>query len=183
MTTKYIFKSKRLGFRNWKKTDLDEFAKINENPKVMEYFPKTLTLNETENFIERTMKNFNEKGYNYFATEILETGEFIGFIGMGYETYDNEFYPATNIGWRLKESAWGKGYATEGAKKCIDYAFTELNIEKIIASCIPSNVNSERIMQKIGMTKKGEFIEPRFKDFPDYKKFICYEIKNTSKNI
>ena len=175
---KYLFKSERLGFRNWKKSDIDEFAKMNADRDVMEFFHKTLTKKETIEFINKTSKHYENNGYNYFATEIIDTGEFIGFIGMGYETYDNPFYPATNIGWRLKKSAWGKGYATEGAKECINYAFTELNIKKILASCVPNNKNSEKIMQKVGMVKKGEFIDPRFKDFPDYENFICYEIKN-----
>ena len=174
----YLFKSERLGFRNWRKSDLNAFAEMNADEDVMEFFPKTLTKDESKEFIDRTVKHYENKRYNYFAIELLKTNEFIGFIGMGYETYDNEFYPATNIGWRLKKSVWGKGYATEGAKRCIDYAFTELKIDKIAASCIPNNINSEKIMKKIGMIKKGEFIEPRFIDFPGFEKFVFYEIKN-----
>ncbi len=116
MKHKYIFKSKRLGFRNWKKEDLNDFAEINSDIDVMEHFPKVLTQQETAEFIERLQLHYEEKGYNYFATEILDTGELIGFIGLAFQEYETEFTPATDIGWRLKKSAWGKGYATEGAK-------------------------------------------------------------------
>ena len=162
------------------KSDIDDFADMNANKDVMAFFPNTMTKKESKEFIDKTLKNFESKKYCYFATELLKTREFIGFIGMGYETWDNPFYPATNIGWRLKKTAWGKGYATEGAKRCIDYAFSELNIDKILACCTLQNKKSEIIMKKVGMSKKGEFIEPRFIDFPGFEKFICYEIKKTN---
>ncbi len=105
----YIFITKRLGFRNWRHSDIKEFAKINADSEVMEHFPNTLSEKETENFIERQKKSYQERGYNYFATEILETGELIGFIGLAYQTYEAEFTPAVDIGWRLKKISLGQG--------------------------------------------------------------------------
>jgi len=174
----YIFKSERLGFRNWSKEDLDEFAEINVDSQVMEHFPKPLTKSETEEFIQRLQKHYSERGYNYFATEILGTGELIGFIGLAYQDYETEFNPATDIGWRLKKSTWGKGYATEGAKRCIEYAFNDFKLDRLISTCTENNARSENVMKKIGMAKKGEFNHPKLKEFPDYEKCIWYEIKN-----
>ena len=176
-TKKYIFNSERLGFRKWSINDLEEFSKINSDPKVMEYFPNTLSEKETESFIDRLKNHYNERGYTYFATEILATGELIGFIGLAYQTYETEFSPATDIGWRLKETAWGKGYATEGAKRCLEYAFKELKIDTIISTCTITNKSSENVMKKIGMFNKGEFNHPKLKEFPEYEKCIWYEIK------
>ena len=62
--SKYIFKSKRLGFRNWTKEDLNSFAEMNEDADVMEYFPKKLTKQETEEFIYRLQKHYNN-GFFY----------------------------------------------------------------------------------------------------------------------
>ena len=174
-TEKYIFKSERLGFRNWKLEDLTEFAEINSDPHVMEHFPKPLSYKETKEFILRLQKHYSKWGYTYYATEIIETGELIGFIGLAYQTYKTEFTPAMDIGWRLKKTAWGKGYATEGAKKCLAYAFSNLNSKRIIAVCTVNNTKSENVMKKIGMTKKGEFNHPNLKDFPAYEKCIYYE--------
>ncbi|MEE9437962.1 MAG: GNAT family N-acetyltransferase [Saprospiraceae bacterium] len=172
----YIFKSERLGFRNWTNNDLREFTEINADPEVMEHFPSTLSEKETEDLIQRLKKHFEEREYTYFATEILKTGELIGFIGLAYQTYETEFCPATDIGWRLKKTAWGKGYATEGAEKCIEYAFEELKISKIFSVCTVNNRNSENVMKKIGMTKKGEFNHPKLKDYPEYERCLWYEI-------
>ena len=182
MKKEYIFKSERLGFRNWTKDDLTEFAKINSDPEVMEYFPKTLTKQESSDFIDRLQKHYKKRGYNYFATEILETSELIGFIGLAYQVYQTEFTPATDIGWCLKKSAWGKGYATEGAKRCLEFAFNELGIHKIVSTCTIRNIRSENVMKKIGLVKKGEFNHPNLSDYPEYEKCIWYEIENKSCN-
>ena len=178
---KYIFKSKRLEFRNWKKEDLVEFAKINADLEVMEHFPKPLTKNETLSFILRLQNHYKKNGYSYFATEILETGELIGFIGLAYQDYETDFTPAVDIGWRLKKSAWGNGYATEGAKKCLDFAFNKLKLEKVISTYTVKNSKSENVMKKIGMVKKGGFNHPKLKEYPEYEKCICYEISRQHK--
>lgn len=176
MPNSYLFKSERLGFRNWKESDLDEFSKLNADPMVMEHFPYTLSGEETYAFIVRLKKHYNERGYTYFATDLLETGEFIGFIGLAFQDYVSEFTPNVDIGWRLKQSSWGNGYATEGAKRCLEYGFENLVFDKIIAVCTEQNDKSENVMKKIGMKKVGIFNHPKLKDFPEHEKCICYEI-------
>ena len=172
----YIFKSDRLGFRNWSNKDLDVFAKLNSNKEVMEHFPNTLSKKEVGKFIEKLRSHFEKNGFTYYATEILETKELIGMIGLAYQEYKTEFTPAIDIGWRLKSSTWGKGYATEGAKKCLEYAFSELGINKIISVCTTKNKKSENVMKKIGMIKVGEFNHPEMINNPEYEKHYCYEI-------
>jgi len=172
----YIFKSERLGFRNWKNSDIEEFAKLCADEEVMKHFPSILSREEVLNLIERMKQHYLDRAYTYFATEILDTQEFIGMIGLANQEYETPFTPATDIGWRLKRSAWGNGYATEGAKRCLDFAFNELNIEKIISVCTISNWKSENVMKKIGMTKKGEFDHPKMIAHPEYLKHYCYEI-------
>jgi len=98
MKNKYLFKSTRLGFRNWKTEDLLEFAKLNADEAVMEHFPKTLSNKEVIEFIGRLKRHFEENGFTYFATEILETKEFIGMIGLALQKYKTEFTPAIDIG-------------------------------------------------------------------------------------
>jgi len=172
----YIFKSKRLGFRNWRKEDLQEFAKLNADAAVMEHFPKTLSEIEVNNLIVELRKHFSDYGFTYYATEILETHEFIGMIGLAFQRYETAYTPAIDIGWGLKRSAWGKGYATEGATACMAYAFSDLGINKILSVCTTTNTKSENVMKKIGMTKIGEFNHPELVDYPKYERHVCYEI-------
>jgi len=175
MKKEYIFTSERLGLRNWLENDLEEFAKINADKEVMKHFPKTLTKDESLNLIKRLQNHYEKYNYTYFAVDILESGEFIGFIGLVYQTYESEFTPATDIGWRLKKSAWGKGYAPEGAKRCLDFAFNELKLDKIISTCTEKNYKSEKVMKKIGMKKVGGFNHPALTNYPEHGKCLCYE--------
>lgn len=178
MDNRYLFTSKRLGFRAWKATDLTAFAALNADKQVMQYFPKMLTISETKAFIDRLQNHYNIHGFTYFATEILETGYFIGFIGLAHQTYTSPFNPAVDIGWRLKQDTWGKGYATEGARQCIKYAFTTLQLKSIVAVCTKNNVPSQRVMRKIGMQKMGVFKHPALLDYPQLSTCFWYKITN-----
>lgn len=152
---------------------------MNADPEVMAHFPKTLKISETEELINKLKERFANYGYTYFATEILTSGEFIGFIGIVYQDYETEFNPATDIGWRLKKSAWGKGYATEGALKCLSYGFKELQLDRILSVCTVGNVKSENVMKKIGMKKLGEFLHPNLVDYPEHQHCLLYQIERS----
>lgn len=177
MDKQYFFQSKRLGFRNWLPEDLPPFAEMNADEEVMEHFPKPLSRQETVDSIERLQKHYAVHGHTYYAVDILETGEFIGFIGLAYQDYETAFNPSIDMGWRLRKVAWGKGYATEGAKRCLAHAFTDLQFNRLIAVCTVQNQKSENVMQKIGMIKQGEFKHPNLTAFPDYETCLWYEIR------
>lgn len=175
MKHKYIFTSERLGFRNWKSEDAESLFEINSDKRVMEFFPNVATKEETIDFIERMKTQFQNKGFCYFAVDKLENNEFIGFIGISEQTYDSQFTPCVDIGWRLKFSEWNKGFATEGAKRCLDFALNNLKIETIYSIAPKINLKSELIMTKIGLQKQYEFEHPllmndlRLKDCVLYK--------------
>ena len=73
----YLFKTERLGIRNWRKDDLFEFAKMGKDKEVMKYFPSLLSEQQTLNLMERMQVQFEEKDYAYLAVEVLENQEFI----------------------------------------------------------------------------------------------------------
>lgn len=177
MKNQYLFTSERLGFRNWTKEDLDHLAEMNADTEVMQYFPHTLSREESKNLLGRLQDQFTQNGYTYFAVEVLLTGEWIGFIGLAYQSYVSDFTPAIDIGWRLKKSSWGNGYATEGAQRCLAFASKNIKLEKVVATCTANNTPSENVMKKIGMSKKGDFIHPELKDHPALEKCIWYAIK------
>ena len=89
------------------------------------------------------------KGFCYFAVDTLNNRDFIGFIGISEQTFQSDFTPCIDIGWRLSQDQWGKGYATEGAKRCLDYAFNDLKLKNIKAICPSINDKSERVMSKL----------------------------------
>jgi len=98
--------------RQWKKQDFSAFAKLNADSEVMEYFPNTLSTKESNAIAEKCKTLIKENGWGFWATELIETGEFIGFIGIHNPKETLPFSPCTEIGWRLLRNFWGKGYAT-----------------------------------------------------------------------
>jgi RimJ/RimL family protein N-acetyltransferase len=174
----YIFTSDRLGFRNWSLSDIEKMHEINSDPKVMEFFPSIPTKEQTTEFIKRMTKQFKDKGFCYFAVDKLENNEFIGFIGLSEQTYETDFTPCIDIGWRIKSSEWNKGFATEGAKKCLDYAFETLKLKEVYSVAPKINLKSEHIMIKIGMKKQYEFEHPLLKDHNELETCILYKSSN-----
>ncbi|EEI93036.1 acetyltransferase, GNAT family [Sphingobacterium spiritivorum ATCC 33300] len=157
---KYIFTSDRLGFRNWDLADIDKLYKINTDRKVMEFFPDVSTKEQTTEFVHRMKRQFEDKAFCYFAVEKLEDTAFIGFIGLSEQTYTADFTPCVDIGWRISSTEWNKGYATEGAKRCLDYARNVLKLQEVYAVAPKINLKSEHIMKKIGLKKQYEFEHP-----------------------
>jgi len=176
---KYIFCSSRLGFRNWNDPDVSEMVRINKDSEVMKFFPILPTKKQTVDFISRMQKQFEEKGYTYFAVDNLEKDKFIGFIGLSYQTFESEFSPFVDIGWRLDKSEWNKGLATEGAKACLQYGFETLRLDSIKAVCPKINLPSENIMKKIGMTKIKDFKHPLLTSNHELEACVLYEIKSS----
>lgn len=175
MKNGYLFESERLGFRRWKTSDHAPFAALNANPDVMEFFPKTLSRTESDALIERIEAHFEEKGYGLWAVERKEDGAFIGFIGLLDVNFNIGIEDATEIGWRLEKKFWKKGYATEGANACLEYAFEELGKREIYSFTSTVNTPSETVMKRIGMEKAGEFEHPRVPQGSPLRKHVLYK--------
>lgn len=164
----------RLLLRPWRKTDLPAMAAINADERVMEYFPSTQTEEETKGFIGRSQAHQEKHGYCYFAAETRADNRLIGFIGLAYQTYEADFTPCTDIGWRLHPDVWGQGLATEGAKACLDFAFGELGLDQVVSVAVKQNAPSIRVMEKIGMHYDSDFDHPALVESPRLSKCVLY---------
>ncbi len=161
---KYIIKTHRLGLRNWIAADVKPMAALNMDKQVMEYFPSVQSKQTTTEFIKRMQNHFKTYEFCYFAIDSLDTNEFIGFIGLCHQDYESDFTPHVDIGWRLQRSAWGKGYATEGAKACLEYGFKSLGLREVYSVASVINIKSQHVMEKIGMEKISTFNHPKLLD-------------------
>ncbi|MEZ4814648.1 MAG: GNAT family N-acetyltransferase [Bdellovibrionota bacterium] len=149
--------TERLVLRRWKEADLEPFFKLNADPKVMEYFPKLLSREESAQMIGRMEAHFEERGFGLWATELKETQDCIGFIGMQVPRFETVFTPCVEIGWRLAFEQWGRGLAVEGAKRVLDQAFGTLQLKEVISMTSRVNLRSQRVMQKLGMEYVPEY--------------------------
>lgn len=155
-----MIETDRLILRTWQENDILPFSEINKDKDVMEYLPKCLSLEETEQFYNRIVSEHRTFGYGLYAVETKNDGRFIGYVGFHHFDFDADFSPGIEIGWRLAKEHWNRGYATEAAKACIDYARRNHLFNEIYSFTTVCNHRSERVMQKIGMERLGLFSHP-----------------------
>lgn len=142
----------------------------------MKFFPSTQNLDQTRSFVDRMQISQMERGYCYFASELLEGQEFIGFIGLLWQELESPYTPCVDIGWRLKPSVWGRGLATEGANRCLKFAFEALHLQEVRSVAPLVNKPSIRIMEKIGMKEIGRFLYEPLRDNAQLRDFVFYSI-------
>ncbi|MDG2333535.1 MAG: GNAT family N-acetyltransferase [Myxococcota bacterium] len=104
----------RLRLRRWEPSDLASFAEICADEEVMEFFPAPISRQQSDDFIARVDRHFDEHGYGFWAAECLEGPRLMGFVGLAQVAFAADFVPAVEIGWRLAASDWaGSSRRTE----------------------------------------------------------------------
>jgi RimJ/RimL family protein N-acetyltransferase len=143
----------RLLLRAWRESDLEPYAALNADPLVMEHFPALLDRVESDQMIGRMQHNLDERGFGLLATERLDTGELIGFVGLSVPRFEAPFMPAVEIGWRLARSAWGHGFATEAARSVLADGFGRVGLPAVVSLTTVGNERSRAVMRRLGMTR------------------------------
>jgi RimJ/RimL family protein N-acetyltransferase len=166
-----VIQTERLVLRQWREEDRDPFAALNADPVVMEHFPATMTREQSDAFVDFNITTIAARGWGLWAVEA--EGDFIGFVGLN----EPDFMPGVEIGWRLARSAWGHGYATEAAHAAVAFARDDLRLEEIISFTSTTNVRSQRVMERIGMTHDpaDDFDHPRVAD-PRLRRHVLYRL-------
>ena len=172
----FIIETPRLLLGDWKENDLDIFATMNADSEVMRYFPEPYSEERTKQLYDDIQKEFAEFGYGLYATRERKSGRFIGFIGFHHANFEADFCPCIEIGWRLHKPFWNNGYATEGAKACLQHGFGKLGFDRIYSFTAIQNIPSQRVMQKIGMQEYSSFHHPKVPENHPLKPHICYVI-------
>jgi [ribosomal protein S5]-alanine N-acetyltransferase len=171
--------TERLWLRNWLPSDTDTWVAMNGNPAVRRFFPNILDREASLASLDYIQQELMTWGYGLFATEVKETGAFIGFIGLSHPTFTAPFTPCVEIGWRLDVSAWGRGFATEGARACLEAGLGRWNLPEIYSFTSMHNTPSERVMQKIGMKNRGTFSHPSLPEGHWLREHVLYCAQNS----
>jgi RimJ/RimL family protein N-acetyltransferase len=151
---------------------------MNADPRVMEYFPKSLDRAESDGLAARIRENFARRGFGLWAVEVPGVAEFIGFVGLSVPGFSAHFTPCVEIGWRLAHEHWRHGYATEAARAALDFGFGHSAIEEIVSFTAVANQRSRRVMEKIGMTHNpaDDFDHPRLPEGHPLRRHVLYRI-------
>ena len=145
--------TERLLLRWFREDDFPSYLEMSTDPEVMKFLGgKPQTQFESWRAMASHIGHWYFRGYGVFAVEEKSTGKVVGRIGF----MNPPGWPGFELGWTLVRSSWGKGYATEGARRALAYAFTEMNREHVISCIAPDNINSIKVAERLGEEVEGE---------------------------
>ena len=176
--TSVITETERLRLREWGDGDGDRFYAVMNTPAVMRHLGGVQDRAAWEAGVQRIHGYQRDFGHTLWLVERKDDGELFGFCGLkrvnspGGETLAGQF----EVGWRLRESAWGKGYAKEAAIASLDLAFGRFGAPHLVALTIAANLESQGLMKRLGMIRRADldFHDPRFG--PEMNPTIIYRI-------
>jgi RimJ/RimL family protein N-acetyltransferase len=171
----------RLLLRDWQEADLEPFAAMNADPRVMTYYQSVWKRHESDDFVrQRILPLFDRCGYGLWAVEVTGVTPFAGYIGLLDHDFEAPFTPCVEIGWRLAFPYWGHGYATEGARAALNYGFEQASLDDIVSFTAITNVRSIAVMERLGMTRSGEFDHPRIPHGHPLRPHVLYRLQRTA---
>jgi RimJ/RimL family protein N-acetyltransferase len=150
----------RLLLRQWRSSDRTPFAQLNADPRVMEFFPSSLTREQSDAMADRCESFISERGWGLWAVELKTDGSFIGYVGLSIPTAQLPFSPCVEVGWRLAFDYWGYGLATEAAEEALRVGFEVLELAEIVSFTAVANRRSRAVMERLRMTESGLFEHP-----------------------
>lgn len=152
----WIIESKRLYFRRINIDDFNNLKIILQDIEIMYAWEHSFTDDEVYEWINKNLERYNNEGYSYFAVIDKIENKFIGVIGPLIENINGINH--IGIAYIINKKYWGKGYACEGAKACMDYAFNVLNAQEVIVQIRIDNLSSRKIAEKLNMKIKDQYI-------------------------
>lgn len=158
---KFNIETERLILRELRITDLDGMFELDSDPEVHKYLGNkpVKTKKESQKMLESVLEQYQERGIARFAAIEKSSGDFIGWSGLRLNTeYNmNGFTKYYDVGYRLINRFWGKGYATESGKAAVNYAFNTMNLPELYATTHIENQASHNALLKIGLAYIEDF--------------------------
>ena len=142
--------------RRWTDADRPAFYDLNSDPVVMATIAPVMDRAQSDSLMDRIEAGFDVHGFGLWCVEL--DGVSIGFTGLSVPW----FRDGVEVGWRIRSAWWGHGYAPEAARAALGVAFDEIGLDEVISFTAATNVNSQRVMRKIGMIRdpSGDFDHP-----------------------
>ena len=174
-----MLETSRLLLRRFSEGDRAPFARINADPRVMEFMPACLSRRESDLLLDRIEDHFRKHNFGLYAVELRETRAFVGFVGLATPRFEAHFTPCVEIGWRLSADHWGRGLATEGARAVASHAFEVLRLDELVSFTSTANIRSRRVMERIGMTRdpSDDFDYPALPEGHPLRRHVLYRLR------
>ena len=166
----------RLVLRQWRAADREPFPALNQDSRVTEYL-LPLSAPDSDALADWLAAGIDEHGWGFWAVEAPGVAPFIGFVGIKPLTPVLPFAPGVEIGWRLAQRYWGKGYASEGAQAALRAGFEQVGLEEIVAFTATGNLRSRAVMDRLGMkADPQEFDHPAVPEGHPLRRHVLYRI-------
>ncbi|MBK8334902.1 MAG: GNAT family N-acetyltransferase [Acidimicrobiaceae bacterium] len=149
-----VIRTERLLLREWREADKLPYSLLNGDAEVMRHFPSTLSRVQSDEMVDRMAAGWEQRGFGLWAAERIDTHLLIGFVGLSVPGYEVDgVTPCVEVGWRLAKQHWGQGFAPEAARAALAYGFEHVDLpdDEIVSFTTTKNLNSQRVMQKVGM--------------------------------
>lgn len=172
--------TERLILRPWREADRAPFHAMSQSAAVMAHLGGPMDRDAVDAAIARMQASQAADGFCFWAVERRADGAFLGFCGLKRGTDPAvPIHGEIEIGWRLREDAWGQGYAREAAVASLDWGFATLAVSRIVAITVPANVRSWGLMERLGMARRPDldFGHPAFAPGHPLHRHITYAIE------
>lgn len=170
-------RTERLLMRGWREEDKLPFSLLTSDPEVMRHFPSMLSAQQSDEMVDGINRFWSGHGYGLWAVDRLDTHAFIGFVGLWTPSWSER--PYVEVGWRLAHQHWGHGFAPEAARAALQFGFEHVHLpdDEIVSFTTTLNLNSQRVMEKIGMQHDParDFDHPLLPTW-DEKRHVLYRI-------
>jgi RimJ/RimL family protein N-acetyltransferase len=157
-----FLETQRLVLRRFTADDAGNLVNLDADPDVMRFVTGGIptSRDEIENEFLPAFLGYYQRyeGYGFWAAVEKATGEFLGWFH--FRPRQGAVSGEVELGYRLRKSAWGKGYATEGSRALIRKGFTELGVQRVVAETMAVNEASRRVMEKAGLRLVRTFHQP-----------------------
>jgi RimJ/RimL family protein N-acetyltransferase/ribosomal protein S18 acetylase RimI-like enzyme len=147
----------RMGFRRISHVDHQALRSILGDPETMYAWEYGFNDAQITEWVDRCLMRYVNDGYAYNAAMDKESGALLGLIGLVNEYIYGDV--ELGVAYILARDHWGKGYAVEGAKGWIDYAFNTLGVARVVADIRPENIASRRVAERLGMHIVGKHVK------------------------
>jgi RimJ/RimL family protein N-acetyltransferase len=176
-----VIETERLILRAFRDEDREAFAAINGDPRVGDWLGGVRDRAASDDLVDRINANIARLGYDFWAAELKADGVVVGMIGLRLELHDPPA-PCVEMGWRLAVGAQGQGLATEGARAALDWGFANLDVNEILAWTADSNVASQAVMRRIGMTPdpSRDFDHPRLAEDHPLRRHVVFAARRSA---
>ncbi len=152
---------------------------MNADPRVTEFLGRSYTraLSESQAFAMR--RQLELLGYGWWVVEVRGGAPFAGVVALQDVPFEAPFTPAREVGWRFAYDHWGHGYATEGARAALDFAFERLGWHEVVAFTAALNLRSQKVMERLGMTHdpSDDFDHPRIPEGDPLRRHLLYRAR------